>query len=115
VSPRKVVVNTLRNAQSREISGTITDETGNAVAWANIRIKNGQGATTSDDNGNYRIRVQNQDAILLFSYVGFVSQEIKVADRNTINLVLQPLTYSLDETVVVAYGTVSRRDLTGSV
>jgi TonB-linked SusC/RagA family outer membrane protein len=97
------------------VNGKITDENGVPIPGVSIRIKNTSGGTSSDVRGNYNITVPNKEAILVFSSIGYVTIETKVADRKQINISLKQQAQSLEETVVIAYGTVSKKDLTGSV
>ena len=96
------------------VKGQVKDDKGQALAGVTVSIKGSNVATTTDLNGNYLISV-NDDATLVFSYVGFSSIEEKVMGRTSINILLKPLERSMDEIVVVGYGTQRKRDLTGSV
>ena len=96
------------------VKGQVKDDKGQALAGVTVSIKGSNVATTTDVNGNYLISV-NDDATLVFSYVGFSSIEEKVMGRTSINILLKPLERSMDEIVVVGYGTQRKRDLTGSV
>jgi outer membrane receptor for Fe3+-dicitrate len=69
----------------------------------------------SDVNGNYSIEVPGPNTVLVYSYIGFVSQEVVVGNKTQINLTLAENQSTLDEVVVVGYGTVRKSDLTGSV
>ncbi len=102
------------NAQST-ITGKITDEKGVPLHGASIRLKGTNTSTASDVNGFYSIRVPDEKATLVFAYVGFDVQEIKVKGKTVINVTLKASTKSLDEVVVVGYGTRRKRDVTGSV
>lgn len=81
---------------------------------ATIMIKNSSTGVTSDFDGNYSITVNVGD-VLVFSFIGMVSQEVTVADQTEINVVLREDLSELDEIVVIGYGTVSKESLTGSV
>ena len=102
------------NAQSA-ITGKITDEKGVPLQGASITIKGTKTSTVSDLNGFYSIQVPNEKATLVFAYVGFEVQEIKVKEKTVVNVTLKASTKSLDEVVVVGYGTQRKRDITGSV
>ncbi len=101
--------------QNIVVNGKITDESGLPIPGASVRIKNASGGTSSDSGGNYKITVPNKEAILIFSSVGYVTLETKVADRKQINITLKLKTQSLDEAVVIGYGAVNKKDLTGAV
>ena len=97
------------------VSGKITDESGSALAGVNIIIKGTRTGTTSDDKGFYKIAVPKKGNSLVYSFVGYKSTEKLVGDQTIINVQLQPENNALDEVVVVGYGQVQKRDLTGSV
>jgi TonB-linked SusC/RagA family outer membrane protein len=103
-------------AQSHTVSGVIKDVGGEVMIGVNISEKgvSGNGAI-SDTNGKYTLSSLNENSVLVFSYLGFVPQEIKVGNQNTINITLREDMQALDEVVVVGYGSVKKRDLTGSV
>jgi hypothetical protein len=87
------------------VGGKITDETGQPVPGATIVEKGTANGTTSDADGKYTIRLANANAFLLFSYIGYASQEIPVGNQTEINVVLVPDVSALSEVVVVGYGT----------
>lgn len=96
-----------------EVKGKIVDSKGNPLA--NVSISAGQGSgTTTNEKGEYSITV-DENATLVFSYVGFASQTMRVDKRSVINLTMQEATGSLDEVVVVGYGTQKKVNLTGAV
>ena len=102
-------------AQSRQITGTILDGSTKAgLPSANIVIKGTGNGTQSDENGAFSLQVNNGD-ILVASYIGYASQEITIADQNSLNITLLPENQSLDEVVVVGYGTQSRRNITSAI
>ncbi len=98
------------------ITGKVVDkETQTAVPGVNIIIKGTGTGTTTDIQGNYRLSVPNTSAILVFSFVGYISQEVKVNNQSTVDIALAPDAKSLGEVVVIGYGTVKKSDLTGAV
>lgn len=97
------------------VKGMVSDENGVALPGVSVIIKGTQRGITTDNQGIYKLSIPDEQAILIFSYVGYISQEIKVGDRSTINIVLKPDNQSLEEVVVVGYGTVKKSDLTGAV
>jgi TonB-linked SusC/RagA family outer membrane protein len=101
--------------QEISISGTVVDDTGGPLPGANVKIKGTKTGTTTDFDGNFTIEVPNKDAVIVFSYIGFKTQEIAVADQTTINVKLEASASSLDEVVVIGYGSVAKKDLTGAV
>jgi iron complex outermembrane receptor protein len=97
------------------VVGRVTDGSdGAGLPGVNILEKGTSNGSLTDANGNYSITVPS-NAILVFSFVGFQSQEVAVEGRTTVNVVLQVDATQLDEVVVVGYGEVKKEDLTGSV
>ncbi len=101
--------------QKIEIKGSVTDHEGTPLPGATIVEKGTQNGAITDVNGNYKLEVAGSASVLEISYIGFVLQEVVVGNKTTINVVLQPSSESLDEVVVVGYGTTSKKDLTGTV
>ncbi|GAB3931258.1 TonB-dependent receptor [Larkinella terrae] len=97
------------------ISGTVTDEKGDGLPGVSVLLKGTQRGTSSDGKGQFRLAVPDNSAVLVFSFVGYQSQEIAVGAQSTLTVRLQADEKSLNEVVVVGYGTVKRSDLTGSV
>jgi TonB-linked SusC/RagA family outer membrane protein len=97
-----------------EIRGTVRDTTGTLLPGVSVTIKDQKGGTITDQNGSYRIRA-NENAVLVFSYIGFIKQEVAVKNRTTLNVRMQSNMSSLEDVVVIGYGTVKRSDVTGSV
>ena len=104
-----------RVAADFEVSGSITDETGVGVPGANVLIKGTTVGTTTDTDGRFNISVPDENAILVFSFIGYSSQEIAVGSQREINVKLQPDIRQLSEVVVVGYGTQRRSSVTGAV
>lgn len=86
------------------VSGIVQDQDGNSLVGVTIRVKDSEKGTTTDFDGYYEINDINRDAVLVFSYVGMVSQEIRVNDRTTINVVMESDFTQIDEVVVTALG-----------
>lgn len=97
------------------VSGTITDEKGKALPGVNITIKGTTKGTNSDASGHFKIEVPTENTTLVFSYVGYVKQEVVVGNRTVFNISLALELQSLDEVVVVGYGTQSKRAVSGAV
>ncbi|MBG9375113.1 von Willebrand factor type A domain-containing protein [Panacibacter sp. DH6] len=100
---------------SRMVQGTVTDEAGNPLAGATISIKGTQVATASDNKGIFSISIQDENAILVITSVGYQAKEIKVSGKNNMVIKLSPSTQHLDEIVVTGYYPAPKKDLTGSV
>ncbi|WP_408085371.1 SusC/RagA family TonB-linked outer membrane protein [Flavobacterium rhizosphaerae] len=101
-------------AQDITVSGNVTDESGLPVPGASINVKGGTGSAATDIDGNYAIQV-NPDATLVFSFIGYATQEIAVNNKTTINVTLAPAAETLDEVVVVGYGTQKKSVVTGAI
>jgi hypothetical protein len=102
-------------AADQKVSGKVTDENGNGLPGVNVKIKGSSRGTSTDPNGQFNLVVTDDKAVLVFSFTGYVTQEISVQSRSTINVQLVPDVQSLDEVVVVGYGTQRKVDLTGAV
>ena len=96
------------------ISGTVTDADGAPLPGANVVVKGTTNGTQTDFDGNYTIDAAS-DATLVFSYIGFATQEVPVNGQSTINVQLSEDANRLDEVVIVGYQAQTRGDLTGSV
>lgn len=100
------------------ITGQVTaDDDGASIPGATVLVKGTSNGVITDIDGNYTIRVQDPNGILVFSYVGYLSEEVPIDNRTTINLNLAPDVTQLGEVVVVdyGYGSVRKQDMTGSV
>lgn len=100
---------------SHEVSGVVREANGQPMAGVNVAVMGQQTGTSTDLNGEYSLTVQDADAVLVFSYIGYQREEIAIGGRNTIDVVLLLDTTQLDDLVVVGYGTQRRSDITGSV
>lgn len=97
------------------IGGRVTDANGEPLSGVSILVKGSSVGAVTDSQGRFSINVPDDIGTLVFSYIGFVSQEVPIRGRISISVVLVEDTESLDEVVVIGYGTVSKRDVTGSV
>lgn len=103
-------------AQEYTVSGNVTSaQDGLPIPTVNIVIKNTSKGVTTDFDGNYTINNVPQDAVLVFSYIGFETKEVNIINGNTLNIVLKEDTESLDEVVIIGYGTQKRKEVTGAV
>ncbi len=87
-----------------QVSGTITDDTGEALIGVNVLIKDSTGGTVTDYDGTYTINAPSTESVLIFSYIGFSEQEVAIAGRNKIDLTLSESSEQLEEIVVTAFG-----------
>lgn len=101
--------------QDFQISGSIIDSEGQPLPGANIFEKGTTNGTQSDFDGNFTLNVANADAVLVVSFLGFLTQEISLTDQEKVAIVLVEDAANLDEVVIVGYGSVRKSDLTGSV
>jgi TonB-dependent starch-binding outer membrane protein SusC len=97
------------------IKGTITDENGEKLPGVSITLKGTTLGTLTNNNGEFTINVPNEKAILVFSYVGYLSQEQAVGSRASIKIRLVQDSKALDEVVVVGYGTRDKSEVTGAI
>ena len=103
------------DVQKRTINGNVSDSEGNPLPGAAIQEVGTQNGTTTDFDGNFSIEIENDNAELQFSFIGFKSQTVNVGSSDTINVTLLADASSLDEIVVTGYGTQLLRNITGSV
>jgi len=103
-------------AQGKTVTGKVTDsKDGTPVANASVTIKGTSQGTTTDAGGNFRITVDNNNAVLVISSVGFTAYELTVGAQTDLSISLSAAQGTLNEVVVVGYGTQRKRDLTGAV
>ncbi|HEX8060128.1 MAG TPA: TonB-dependent receptor, partial [Cyclobacteriaceae bacterium] len=105
----------LRDQSATTVSGTVRDESGQTLPGVNILVKGTMLGTTSDADGRYSLAVTNGDEILVFSYIGYSTQEVSVNKRSLIDIQLTPDARALSEVVVVGYGSQRKGDVTGAV
>ena len=97
------------------VTGKVTGANGAALSGVSITIKGTNTGTTTDDAGNFSIVVPNENAILVFSYVGYGAQELAVGNHTVFNVLMVSSANQLDQVVVVGYGTQRKLDVTGTV
>lgn len=103
-------------AQEKEVFGVVKDEKGTPIPGANVEIKGTDDGTSTDFDGEFSITVPDPDnAILVFSFLGYIPQEIAVENKDEVSVGLEISTSDLDEVVVVGYGTQKKRDIVGAV
>ena len=102
-------------AQGRVVQGTVRDGKGEPLIGAGVRVKNTQIGTTADANGHFSITVPPGSDALIVNFIGTAPQEITIGNRDNIDVKLMADTQSLNDVVVVGYGSVKKSDLTGSV
>ncbi|WP_353718964.1 TonB-dependent receptor [Dyadobacter sp. 676] len=97
------------------VKGRITDEKSQPLVGVNIVVKGTSIGTTSDADGRFELNNLSENQVLVFSFIGYVQQEIAVRSQTTIDVQLVPNAEQLSEVVVVGYGTVQKKDLTGAI
>ncbi|MDF9799332.1 TonB-linked SusC/RagA family outer membrane protein [Catalinimonas alkaloidigena] len=110
-----LLVNMHAFAQEQTISGKVNDENGDGLPGVNILVKGTTVGTVTDIDGNYKLTVSENASTLVFSSIGFTSEETAIDGRSVINVELLPDVQSLSEVVVVGYGTQKKTTLTGSI
>lgn len=105
----------LVSAQEITVSGVVTDTSQEPLIGAAVSVKGSSTGTITDLDGNYSLKISSPNDIIVFSYIGFTSQEIPVKGRKVINIALGEDVKALDEVVVVGYGVQKKSHLTGSV
>lgn len=103
--------------QSVNVTGKVADESGVGMPGVNIIVKGTSHGTTTDADGVYAISLTNDQAsgMLVFSFIGYATQEVSVSNRNTIDVVMRTDILALNEVVVVGYGEQRRSDVTGAI
>ncbi|MFC3809071.1 SusC/RagA family TonB-linked outer membrane protein [Lacihabitans lacunae] len=103
------------SAMAKEIKGKVTDETGGGLPGVTITEKGTFNGAITDIDGKFTINVKNDNATLVFSFVGYTSQEVIVGNQSMLNISMAPDASNLEEVVVVAYGTQKKVTVTGAV
>ena len=99
---------------TKSVSGTVKDSNGDPLIGATVRVKGSSTGTVTDIDGNYTLDVP-AGADLEISYIGFVDQQIRVSNKANYNIILKENANNLEEIVVIGYGAVKKKDLTGAV
>ncbi len=109
------LISAIANGQELTVNGTVTDEKGSPLPGATVQVKGTNQGIVTDINGKYSINVTNSNVTLVFSFVGFISNELPVANKTNVNMSLKEDIQGLQEVVVVGYGTQKKANLTGAV
>ncbi len=102
-------------ARDVTVTGRVTGDDGQGLPGVNVLIKGSSTGTTTDASGNYTLSVPDNNAVLVFSFIGYVAQEVPLGGRTTLNVKLASDVQALNEVVVIGYGTQQRKDLVGAV
>lgn len=103
------------HAQTMQVKGDVIGVNGQPIAGVVVMTKGSSNGTATDPNGHYSINVPNAKSVLTFSFLGYTTQEIVVGTRKEINITLTEDQISLEELVVIGYGTMRKRDVTGAI
>ena len=109
-----LLVSIITFAQGVTVKGVVIDETDIPLIGATVQVKGGQAGAATDLDGNFTLTA-NKNATLVVSYIGYLTQEVKIQGKTQLTIKLVPDSKTLDEVVVVGYGTMKKSDLTGSV
>lgn len=101
--------------QAKSVTGKVTEESGQALHGVTVLVKGTTNGTITDADGVYTISSVPADAVLVFSFIGMKTQEIAVGDQTQINVVMRISTIEIEEVVAIGYGTVTKKEVTGSV
>ena len=103
------------DSYAQEISGKVTGSTGEVLVGVSVVIKGTQVGTSTDAEGRYSVQASASQPVLVFSYIGYASKEVQAGNQTRLDLVLEVDNKSLEEVVVVGYGTKKKSDLTGAI
>lgn len=122
ISNKKILLRKIEKQKSKssrtlpkEITGWVTDENGTPMIGVSIRIKGQTAGTITNTEGKYQITLPANSEVIVISYIGYIPQEVTLKDNNWQRIVLKEDINMLDAVVVVGYGTVKKRDLTGAI
>lgn len=102
-------------SQDRTITGKVTDQNGKAIEGASVKVKNTTKGTTTNADGMFTISVPSTESVISVSYVGFLIYEAKAGNSTTFNVELSPLDKTMDDVIVVGYGTKKRVNIQGAI
>ncbi len=101
--------------EDKKITGKVTDQNEISIPGASVVVKGTTLGVTTDNDGRFSLSIPASAKVLVFSFIGMKSQEVSIANKTLINLTMQEEAIALDEVVAIGYGTIRRKDLTGSV
>ncbi|HTE28707.1 TonB-dependent receptor [Flavitalea sp.] len=115
IASKSEQANTPVAAPPATISGVVSDSTGEGLSGVSVQVKGSSRGTTTDENGRYKLEINDEDQVLVFSFIGFRQQEVRINGRQLISINLARITDALTDIVVVGYGTQKKSDITGTV
>lgn len=105
-----------RPIQTKTVTGTVVDsKTKEPLLGVNVMVKNSRLGTVTDFDGNFSIKIPQNDAVLVFSYIGYVNHEVKITESTHLQVKMEAETLGLEEVVVTGYQTIDKRELTSSI
>lgn len=110
-----VFLTTVINAQEIQIRGSVKDANGLELPGVNVIVKNTSNGAVTDFNGNYILNNVSVGSVVSFSYVGFTTKEITVGQNPIINIIMEEDSESLEQVIVIGYGTQTKKEITGAV
>jgi len=114
-SEKKATVHAASAAQGIPVTGTVTEADGSPLPGVSVMIKGTRQGTVTDINGAFSITIPSEESVLVFSFVGYATQEVMAGSQLAINVTLSEGTHEMEEVVVIGYGTLNRRNLTGAI
>lgn len=115
VLSKKSESSVLESQQQKSVSGKVTDSSGSPLPGVSVVVKGTTNGIITDGNGNYSLSNVAENAILQFSFIGMAGLEVAVGNKTSVNVTMEEETIGIEEVVAVGYGTVRKKDLTGSV
>ena len=102
-------------AQGLQVQGIVKDKNGEPMIGVNVVVKGTTNGTITGIDGDFSLSGVKKSDVIAFTYIGFKNKEVKYEGQKQLNVILEEDTETLEEVVVIGYGTVNKRDLTGSV
>lgn len=110
-----VILTPIVQQKKKTVTGKVTDQNGQSLVGVTIMVRGTARAVVSDANGSYTVQLNENDKGLVFSFIGLKKQDISIEGRSVINVVMESESSTLNEVIVIGYGTAKRKDFTGSV
>lgn len=114
-TPEVLNAGSLAELQQKSVSGKVTDENGNSLPGVTVLVKGTMKGTITDAEGKYSLLIDDRSAYLVFSFIGYVSQDIPIDGKTTIDVLLVTEVMGLNEVVIIGYGFQRKATLTGSI
>lgn len=110
-----LLITGIANAQTKTVTGKVTDEKGDPIPGATIQVKGTSTGTATSPDGTFKVNAPSNATTLVVSYVGYANLDVDISGKTTVNITLKTSSTQLTDVVVVGYGTVRKKDLTGAV